>query len=38
MISAIKRGAPNAEITAQLHAAMEHFGITGQRLVKLLGL
>ena len=36
MISAIKRGAPNPEKSAILHAAMAHFGITQQRLVKLL--
>ena len=37
MISAIKRGASDSEKSASLHAAMSHFGITEQRLVKLLG-
>ena len=37
MISAIKHGAQNPEKSASLHAAMEHFAITEQRLVKLLG-
>ncbi len=37
MISAIKRGTPNPEKSQSLRAAMEHFGITEQRLVKSLG-